>query len=244
MKPNEFHRGYLRNNNFSEYLSYDNKWKRFVYAEHMYASLKPIECYDKDGNFIDNIIKHEYYNRLETIEIKEDFRVVQINYEFHIIPIGRCVTQQEVMSVCTLLNNSNLGKFDYDYSKHEYFYYAYNSPDIGKQYFHKKMNESLDMVYYYFKKPKEISVTGASYWITRKSYNSFLNLNINDYIKNKNKFIKKNPEYKDEVEMLFNLNINSISAYYMIEPKNIKRKYNKIDRMIKRLNYNINLKIK
>lgn len=237
MKEEIYYRGYLRINNYKEQIKLiDSEYRLVVYANHMYNKVKYQDAYDCDGNFIQRIAIEKNETIQETKVMDSHFNnVVQIGYKFYLIPLG-FYTQPESEHATSILNNSNLGSFNCGYSCANDLYRLFNCDGYNNDYIKERVN-------YEFETPKEICGHGNTFWITRKSYSNFINLDLKKYELMKNQFIKDNPDYKAQVEYLYESNIGAICAFYMSTPKQIKAKrFNKLNNTINRLNFNINIK--
>lgn len=230
--------GYLKAGNYEEriILNEENNYVFEVEAEHLYTIHKDLKVYDKNGNYIKTIQEETHQRKKEKREVKNNFTVVQIDYKFYLLPIGRCVTQEEVKDACLCLNNGCFSGFQSDYSKTEQMIYFMNGSTSTSYY-------NLRELHKFFKRPIEIACYGKSIWLYRKPIKKFINLDFLEYRKEKNNFLKKHPHYKKEIEDIYLLNKLAISYFYMTSVNKIFRKdFKKLGCMIDRLNFNINLK--
>jgi hypothetical protein len=220
------YRGYLKVNNYKEYfeLDKDNKWIFKVYADHMYIKRNKIDTYLKDGSFYKTISEDEYFNKQCIEEIEQPLGVVQINYEFHLMPIGYISTVDEIESLTTKLNNSFNKKFDTEITT--------------------EPSDSSNL-YKSIRKPYEVNRYGHSRHIQSLCMDFILNLNMKEYRKRKDKFIKTlTDEYLiNQCEYIFKLNVSNLKAYFMCSERELfSKNFNLFNNTLNRLNYNINQK--
>ncbi|MCP4355971.1 MAG: hypothetical protein GY793_10155 [Proteobacteria bacterium] len=206
----------------------NNKYKHFVDSEITYKTTDKKKCFDVNGDFLGYFTKKRYETKQAIEEIEKTLSLTQINYNFSLLPLGRCITIDEIDNCCTILNNS----FDVKFKVSHHLYYGRfkTSGYFVNQY--KESEENFT--------PYEISKTGHSREIINKNYKIALNFNIKKYIKNKENFIKNNPEWKNECESLFYKNIKFMMSFWqMTENQILKGSFNKRINIIKKLNRKI-----
>lgn len=222
------YRGYLKANNYKEYfeLSKNGDYLFNVFADHMYIRTKKIDTYLKDGTFYKTIEEEEFFNKQGIEQIDKQLNVVQIDYNFYLMPTGYVSTIEELESHRTILNNSFKKKF-----------YINHITDP---------NDS-DNLYKSIKKPYEINNYGHTRQIESLCMNFILNIDMNKYKERKDKFIETlNDDYlKHQCEYLFKLNVSNLRAYFMCSEKTLFSKdFDLFNHTLSRLNYNINQKQK
>lgn len=240
---NEYYNGYFRLNGYKEWIEkVDNEYKFFVNAEHMYETFEEVDLYDNQGKFYKTVKESTQERRRETKEMKKGLQVFQIDYKFYLLPTDYFNTQDEVSDVCGVLNNSNMGNFDVGHHciSDLYMIHSPRSKDFVNDYMKDRIN-------YILNKPFEIVALGNSYWITKNSFKSFINLDIKEYTKSKNDFLKTldNEYLINRANTIFESNIKAIATFYMTNEKSILSwNFNRVKKSVERLNYNINSKIK
>jgi len=231
----KYYGGYTRLNKCNEYLEFKNGEYKFMVDsdDHMYDTYYDFDAYNSKGEFVKTIRENKRETVNDIIEVKNQLTLIQIDYEFKLIPIGIVSTQSEVQSCVKILNNSNMGNFYHMYCVGNDFHYSKTNYNI---------KEELDFL---FRKPIEVCLFGYSLNVVRKSYSKFINLDLDSYKKMKNNFIKNNPKYEDQANALYNYNLEVMSCFYMTSVKSLKSKrFNKLNNSVNRLNYNINLNYK
>lgn len=136
------------------------------------------ECFDSKGNSIGSITierKLVVKENLE-LEIDSDKGIVQINYDFYLLPLALPWTAPEVEQLCYLLENSKFNaEFDLSFDRNRF-----------------KAN-----------KQQEICVWGNKRLIYNDNPKKISNV---EYKENYNKAIKKYPNYKTQIESLYKAN--------------------------------------
>lgn len=166
------------------------------------------------------------YNFFEGFNIVLPKTLVQINYEFHLLPY----IHGDIKSIDDLqygLENVLGKKFHVEYLK-EYLLYL-------------RLREENYITKHHSGFPYEVCFTGFTRSLVSKNYKNFNSFDFQKYLEKKEIFIRENPNYEKECERLFNDNINAICAFYLISEKDLKNnKFNKLEQSIKRLNIKIN----
>ena len=116
-----------------------------------------------------------------------------------------------------------------------------NSFEIGfieDNLFGRNRNNKLDKIKAVF---SEVNFVGHTRVIFQKM-NFDYNLNFSKYVKEKKEFIKRNPNFKFQVDELFNENVTNLTNFFLCSEKQLL----KIDtsNFIKRFQFNINNKLK
>lgn len=229
MGAHTYYNGYLRINGCKEMLSLvDDKYVFLVYSKnHMYKTITETKCFDEDGVYLGIYRNEENFNIEETRECSANLSVTQIDYDFKLLPVGRCVTIEEVGDCEKLLKdcfsiNPKIG-YNERVNLAEYIY-AYNESK-SKTIYYKENYERF-----------EICAKGHSSVVINKNVDLF-ELDLANYTKNKNNFIKKHPEYKNEVEKLYELNIGYLCLFWGVNKKTLLRnKFNKSKKIFDKLN--------
>lgn len=209
----------------------NNKYKFFVNSNFTYRTTENKKCFDYENNFLGYFTNESFETKIATEEIKNCLSLTQINYDFKLLPLGRGITIDEIYDCCKTLNNSfdiifkttcsitniNYGKFN----RNGYY---------EKQY--KRSEENFT--------PYEITKIGNSRDVINKNYKIALNFDIKKYKKNKDNFIKNNPEFELQCNALFNKNIRFMMAFWqMTEEQILNGKFNKRINVINKLNRKI-----
>jgi hypothetical protein len=235
--------------NSKEYLvSGDNGFELFVEADHIYKRYNSIELYDKGGQLV-KVEKIKVGQEVKRESKKKEFiqeSVFQLDYKMYVAPIGRCSNQGEVERIYYTLSNTYGKIFEIEHhdsrNMHTLFY--------EKDPYHKRKAYAKQLVDYVGKKPIEVNCTGFSLMVSKKAYKSAVNLNIQEYIRESEEFIKglenKGEEsLSDQAYTLLRTNLEYLSAFYMITPKQLRSiRTDKLKCSINRINYNINSKSK
>ena len=165
-------------------------------------------------------------NFFEGFKITMPKTLVQINYEFHLLPY----IHGDINSIDDLqygLEKVLDKKFHVEHLKE----YLLSLRSRRENYITKHHSGF----------PYEVCFTGFTRSLVCKNYKQFNSFDYQKYLEQKEIFIRENPNYQKECECLFNDNINAICAFYLITEKQLKtNKFNKLEQSIKRLNIKIN----
>ena len=138
------------------------------------------ECFDSQGNSIGSIILERKLVVKENFEIETDSHkgIVQINYDFYLLPLARAWTAPEVEQLCYILENSK---------------------------FNAEFDLSIDKDRFNANKQQEICVWGNKRLIYNDNPKKISNV---EYKENYNKAIEKYPNYKTQIESLYKANVS------------------------------------
>lgn len=233
----EYHIGYLRTGNYEEkIIKKDGEYFFSAYANHIFDRYNKIDVYLKDGTFYKTIEEKNRVTREENLIIDKAKQVVQIDYNFYLLPVGYCSTLEEVNNIERLLINSFGGGFDVDYHDIDKFLNLYFSP-----------KKAYNFIYDYFdsiKSPFEVCIYGSTRYVKKKQGKNFLTLDFKEYEKRKNQFKETiHKDYHDDVESIYQCNISVASLYYMNSRKALYDEKVRRVKMIEKLNYKINRKV-
>tara|TARA_R110000851_G_C12998510_1_gene558068 strand:- start:395 stop:1111 length:717 start_codon:yes stop_codon:yes gene_type:complete len=232
-KVNKYYEGYLNINETKEVLKkHEGEYKLSVYSKHhMYEVVTKTKAYDVKGDYLG------YYKDKENIKTEEERfvnsrygnSVVQINYKFYLLPIGRCVTIDEVSDSRKILKNSfNIKDVYSSYYLNDMFDIFHSQKTFSTE--HIDIDDSIEACCY-----------GANSIINNNVGDKILELNLKKYTKEKDCFIKENPEYKDEIENLYKVNIAFLMKYFYLTKKQLlKNTFNRNTALIKKLTKKIN----
>lgn len=207
-----------------------------ISGEVVYNEVEKTKCFDAEGVYL-GIYEKPYQLIKEETRIYEfldpflRYNVVQIDYDFYLLPTGCINTLDEVYKLSDEINNifnirTRVKAIDNIMQKLSYWC---NGKGNSKDLF-------ID-----FNKPIEFCCRGATRSILKTSFNTFKNLDISDYKERLNIFKRKYPEYSDDAEAIYRTNIQIISAFYMVKPDELLKKHkNRNKLIIERLNFNIN----
>tara|TARA_R110000782_G_scaffold242030_1_gene328543 strand:- start:298 stop:1059 length:762 start_codon:yes stop_codon:yes gene_type:complete len=245
-----FYKGYLRINNTKEYIKKINdEYKFFVYSDdHIYNVIEKTECYDKEGNklgFYDN--KNIRITKSEEKQLEKQMSVIQYNYDFYLLPLGCVSTIDEVNSAYELINSVFSIK---DIEDYRYYRESFNRDNAVSRFFYdeKEAKYKEPFIPRNYREnfiPFEIVKLGFSREITNITNKKLFDLDIKEYTKRKDNFIKKNPEYKDSIEFIYKINIGHLSLFWDVPVKSLLRdNFNRNIQSIKKLNKKITNKIK
>lgn len=230
----EYYRGYLKVNDTKEYLEkVDNEYKFFVYSQdHLYNKTTSINIIDNKGNDLGCFENTEAIRKEETKQLKNQLLVYHINYNFYLLPTGVCSTIDDVHN-CTRFISSvfNIKEHGRSYDVNNYIR-AYEG-------------ENTDRYYSECFTPSEICQTGHSVGITNKTFKKLFDLDIKEYTKNKNAFIKLHPDREERVEFLYKINIGYLMLFWGVTKKQLLNdKFCRRSASISKLNRKITLKLK
>ena len=138
------------------------------------------ECFDSQGNSIGSITIYRKLVVKENVEteIDSDTWIVQINYDFYLLPLAQVWTAPEVEKLFYILENSK---------------------------FNAEFDLSLDRDRFKANKQQEICVWGNKRLIYNNNPKKISNV---EYKENYNKAIKKYPDYKTQIESLYKANVS------------------------------------
>jgi hypothetical protein len=191
-------------------------------------------CYDINGKYLGVFESEERYTKKEKDKLlNSDWTngVLQLNYNFYKIEYG-ANTMDEVSNFERILENSNLIKVnDWDSNCRFDANEIYNQFNTGKI---KDKYEPFDLI--------EICYSGNSQRITNIVNKKIYELDIKDYTKRKNLFIKQNPDLKTQTERVYIHNIVYLMDFWKLN-KNQLNSFNIVDKTINKLNRKITSKI-
>ena len=241
MNVKEQYRGYLRVNNTKEYLKKINgEYKFIVFSDdHMYNVIEETDCFDKNGNKLGVFKNEKNITKTEEKELEKQMSVIQYNYNFHLLPLGCVSTMDEVSSAHRLINSAFNIKDVKNYS--EYF----DRDNAIHRFNHDEIDVKNKIPYNYRENftPFEIVKLGFSREIINVTYKKLFDLDIKEYTKRKNDFIKQNPIYKEQVEYIYEINIGHLSLFWDVPVKSLlKDNFNKNTQAINKLNRKITIK--
>jgi hypothetical protein len=216
-----YHIGWLNNGLPSYRITEKNKLS--VFADHLFHKTEDIDAYDKDGNSLGKMKKESRVTLKKWHEVDYQKKVCQINFDFHLIPVGRAVTIDELGTSEHIFRSALDRKCKWSsLSEHD-------------------NKESLE---YYTKAPREACLIGATRYLTLQSKRGFIKFNYKEYKNNLERFKSCNDGFCQQADYLFNINLERVAAFYCTTIHNIKRKdFDKSKYIINRLNKNINRKI-
>lgn len=221
--------------NAVQYLRATNTgYKYFVDTVFHYRDIKKTKCYDANGVYL-GFFEHKPIIR----DVKEDREVrashetvIQINYNFHIIPCQGASTIDQLAELDDLLTNTFNIKTERisvggAYSSLE----AYHRDYLDLRY------EEFDAI--------EYCAVGHSREVANKVGMKLINLDIKEYTKRKNEFINKNPDWEEAIERLYKMNIGFLMEYFQVSRKkilkdNFCRKTAMINKLHRKINKSIN----
>lgn len=196
-----------------------------IFGDFQYSNTVTTPCYDNEGNFL--------FNHKEEVYKMEDNKSGYIDELFSSLKICDTVFQKDYKFYkIKMFNHSTREDLEkYNWSKIKGYvsfvdeYKDYEMPYIKK-------NPSIH----------EMCIEGTrKYSVYRKLGKSILDFDYNLYKKNKDEFIKHNSDCKNEVEYIFNENLNIVANFFLCDVKKLKSKsFNKREQMVKRLMFNIN----
>lgn len=241
MEEKTYYRGYLKVNNYNERIEIvDGEYKSIVNAEHLYRKVKKQPAFDSEGNSLGVFEKEEFFSEEGEKIIDRKKYLVQIGFDFYLLPLESGVTIPDLQRDSRILEDSGFGKFnvsgDCSYELNDIFRMDCDYPS-RKQ----KRNELLRK----FNKPEEISIVGHSCNIYRSCVKEIRNFNLKEYENNLKRFIKDNEEYKEDAETLFYVNSLVLEAFFISPLKSIFSNGEiKPNKLLNRVNFNINNKNK
>ena len=193
-----------------------------------------IDLFTQDGNFYKKELVQKYYEKKEDLNISKyniskysplQYEIIQIDYNFYLIQIVERLSVIEGRNLlCNMLTK-----------------YGIKGINSGRILYIEKYCAFQKKNYYEVFLPIEI----CSYKIDRRNTKSFANFEYKNYLENKNKAIKNYPDYKDEIENIFDENIKIICGFYEINEKELKKEnFDRLKHSIKILNKKITNNIK
>ena len=238
-KVNIEYNGYFKtcDSDTREYLDFiDGEYKHMVYSKkHIYVKQKQTKCFDENGDFL-GIYKgsKEREDVEETREVYKQKAVAQVNYDFKLLPIGRCVNMDEIGTAFRLLENSfnivDAEEYPNRVNLEEYLNtyngdYSYKTRDYRENFI-----------------PFEICVMGYSTTITNKT-NKTLEISIKEYTKNYDNFIKKHPEREEDAYKIYKANIGYLCLFWNLKKPTLLRDiFNRKNKAFDKLNRQLKLK--
>ena len=222
------HRGYIKYSPCKEYFELDEEGKYIfkVYADHLYIKETEVDTYLKDGTFYKTVTEEDRFNKVCTEIVEEQYGVVQIDFDFYLMPVGNFGTIPEICSLTTKLNNS----FDREF----------------KTEFTNDMKET-DYTYTKMSKPIEINKLGCTRQVQSVSNDFISNFDMIGYKKRKEAFIKELDckHLKGQCEAIYYYNVQNLKSFFMCNERGLfSKNFNLFNRTLDRLNYNINQKQK
>ena len=184
-----------------------------------------IDLFTKDGIFYKTLSEKELKNEISEVKIKkEQSEIIQIDYNFYLIPVSeRHSLQDGRYRTISLLEKLGIKGFEN----------TWQTP-----YFEKYSNTIRKRVYE-VSRPLEICFNKEHRYNTK----SFINFDYKKYIKNYNNALIKYPERKDTLFYLKEINLDMICGFYCIDRKLLENnRFNRLTHAIKILNNKINNK--
>jgi hypothetical protein len=188
-----------------------------------FRSVKQIELYDSNGKFYKNEYEYTYVDKDDDIEIKPYGKtIVQIDYDFYLVPIPERLQIQEGRFLLTSL----LIKYGIKGIR-----------ECWQNFLIEENHYSFPRTMYKVERPLEIMFSDEY----RLNTKSFMNFNYDNYILNYEKALTKYPNFKKEIDYLKKINIEIICDFYKVTEKQLKSKrFDRLTHAIKILNYKIN----
>lgn len=205
-------------------LEVQNDLRIKVFGDFNYRVEKQVDCFDEKGNFM---FKHTQES-FETENNKSDY--IENLYSYNLI---NTVFQKNFKFYkFKMIGYSRLEEL-------EMYRWGNINSYVGQINKFTVRDKNYDLMY---AKTHEFSIFGTKgYTVYHKLGKSIFDFNYNEYTKNKNKFIKENPENKYNVEYIYYENLKIVANYFMCDVKKLKSKtFNMREQMIKRLMFNIN----
>lgn len=207
-----------------------------VSGEVVYNEVKKTKCFDAEGNCL-GFHEKTYQDVKEETKVYEfsdpflTYNVVQIDYEFYLLPTGYVNTLNEVYKLSDEINRifkvkTKVKTIDDIMRKLSYWCDG---------------NGNVKDLFIDFNKPIEFCCRGATRSILKASFTTFKNLDLSDYKERLDIFKRKYPEYSGDAESIYKTNIQIISAFYMVKPDDLLKKHKHRNKLIiNRLHFNIN----
>lgn len=207
-----------------------------ISGEVVYNEVEKTKCFDAEGNYLGfhekpyQVIKEE--TRIyEFLDPFLRYNVVQIDYEFYLLPTGRINTLDEVYKLSDEIDN----------------FFNIKTKVKAMDHIMQKLsnwcnrNGNTKDLFIDFNKPIEFCCRGATRSILKASFATFKNLDLSDYKERLDIFKRKYPEYSDDAEAIYKTNIQIMSAFYMVKPDELLKKHKHRNKLIiNRLHFNIN----
>ena len=222
MKTKTHCRGYLKMNNYKSY--YDISFNYIVEATFNYVDVTTQTCYDVNGIELGEYKSEKHYSKHEVKDISESCKhklLIQIDFDFKIIPCMDGLNADEIQEFIKTLNRSNVGKY--------YEGWCIDFRDF-------KQNENKDEA-----ELIEIASFGKTRTVYKNLGKSFFNVNLNEYKKNFEKFCEENADWRHSAKSIYDTNIKNLCNYFLCTEKQLFK--NDLSTfMIRRLQRNINTK--
>lgn len=195
---------------------HNNEYCKESYGEHTFKQETIQPAYDKEGNYIDDITSTKLVDRnTNVIYSDERFHVqrcmVQINFNFYLIPIEGYLRLDDIHRDIKILNNSTVfNNTDFTTVRKERYTTIPETKNMVNVYdIDTGKNESYELT---------INNTNTVTIVNRINPK---NIDAKQYRENYKKALKKYPEYKDVINKLFNANCqyHKIKSYKR-KPKN------------------------
>jgi len=218
-----------------EYLDFiDGEYKHMVYSKkHIYVKETQTKCFDENGNVL-GVHKgsREREDVEETREVYKQKSVAQVNYDFKLLPIGRCVNMDEIETAFRLLENT------FNIVDAEEYPNKSNLHEYNRAYYEKCKTRDYKENFI----PFEICVIGYSTSITNKT-NKTLEISIKEYTKNYDNFIKKHPRREEEAYKIYKANIGYLCLFWSLTKTTLLRdRFNRTNKAFDKLNRQLKLK--
>ena len=223
--------GYSLFNRHKETIRFeDGKYKNFVDADFFFHKKTSTKCYDKQGNYLGWFDKETTFTKREEREIYKQLSVVQINYKFYLLPVGYVNTIDEVSNCEKILINSFNVKPPRIYSS------VINDISNLTREFHEIKQPNSEEIFI----PLEICIKGHSRHVENRTNKKMFDLDIKQYTKDKDEFIKENPDFKDRVEFLYSINLGILISFWGVTKKQLfQNKFDRTKAAIDKLNRRI-----
>ena len=212
----------------------DNKYKLVSIGLNRYKETIKQNCFDVNGDFLGIHKSEKVYDKQSEEIIEGQYQVVQINYEFYLLPIGPCYTINEVFYSESLLQKFfNIKQASTSIDRYELLrFYLHNMEEKCEYYRHRLKEHFI---------PFEFCCFGNTRNIQNLTKESIKKLSVKKYTNNKNKFILKNPKFKEKTELLYKTNISLLANFYQLSiPQIINSRFKKETQLIYKFNRQIN----
>jgi len=230
--------------NYEKLELINNEFRLFIDGKITFEKYESFNLYLEDGTFYKSQSVRSQFDLNQKLGVlnNREKTLVQYNYNFYSVPkytSGDINSIQDLEILLSECLKKNLKIECCDGRLSDSLYLEKNNQYTALKNLSKK--RSFD----YFYKPFELMATGCTRSIMCVNAKGYVNFNYKEYLKNKNNFIIKNPDLKEKTESLFRLNMGIINSFYMLENESIKKNnFDRLKHSIKRLNVNINNKIK
>ncbi len=221
MRTETYCKGYFKTNGYNSF--YDSSFNYIVDAEFRYVDITTQLCYDVNGVELGEYKTEKSYTKKEIKDVSNSCTniIVQIDFEFKVIPCKDGVNADEIQLFIKTLNNSNIGKY------HE----GWNT-DFRES----KQEENKDDAQLI-----EIATFGKSRSVYKRIGKSFFDFNLKEYKSNLDKFCNDNPNWRLPAISIYETNIQNLCNYFLCTEAQLL-KGNLSQFMIRRLQRNINTK--